>query len=136
MAEYRTTATIQVEGESYASASCNVHAYYDEENPSEIFLDLEVLDNEDNRVELSYKFTEEAGNLNISFLRTGDPAVDYSICVAGKVASNVGQAAWECYKTTNSLRDFWNCLKTKAPSIGFNAAKALLTCLRKLISLD
>jgi len=136
MPEFREHIKLEVEGENYVRAECEVSGYCQEDNPSEVFLNVTVIDNEENRVDLKYRFYDEGGNFKIDFIRTGEPAIDYGVCVAGKVGGAIGQAAWECYQTTSGWKDFWSCIKTKAPGIGWTAAKALLVCLKKLVAFD
>lgn len=94
----------------------------------------------DTEVTLDYYFSDDRGNLAIEMPElpgelppTGEPVTDYSLCVALKLSSAIGQAGAECYKRTNGWKEFLKCMKQKAPELGMNAIWTLFTCLRKLL---
>lgn len=135
MKKYTEFSQISSEGERAINARARVELRFDDENPNQVELDIEIEGDADQKVNLSYLFTQDDGGLSIKFIRTGDPTIDYALCVTVKVGANIGNAALDCYLRSQSWNDFYNCMKDKVPGIGINAARALLSCLGHVIGI-
>ena len=84
---------------------------------------------------LTYRMMEREGEFDIELPdipRTYEPATDYAVCVALKLSSTIGGAAHDCWKKTDTWKEFLDCMKQKAPDLGRRAIWHLFVCLRKL----
>lgn len=87
MKKYTEFSQISSEGERAINARARVELRFDDENPNQVELDIEIEGDADQKVNLSYLFTQDDGGLSIKFIRTGDPTIDYALCVTVKVGA-------------------------------------------------
>jgi len=136
--EYLETVTTEEgEGQPATFAQCLIHGRYDEEQPENLTINVEVKDDQGRHVHLEYLLSDDGAGFALKLVRTGEPLIDYGICVARKVGVAIAKAAIECYYDhPGNWYAFYVCMRGKAPALGLRGARALITCVFGIVGLD
>jgi len=136
--EVETKLEVYIDGETVLRKCFVSGALDNEDEPNSAVVTVQIIEFDDEPSQ-AFHFgfhSDSDGLLEINLPSISDPITNYTICVAGKVVPAVAAAAYQCYDRKKGWKHFLDCMKTKAPAIGYKTLWSLLICTKKFVGLD